>query len=768
MRQALRATLLALPVLSSQGISACAETIPIRTGEHDGFSRLVLPLDQPAKGWTFGRLDDGYQLRLGRGGVTFDLTHVFDKIPRTRLAAISADDRAGRLTLRLACACHAEVFPFRETLLVIDIRPGPPPKNSPFETPLPLDGGDAPSSPTQVYDWRKVEAPELPKLPPPHIAMPELSDPAVARAREALLRQLARAGTQGLVDVDPRKLGLGPEKSPRNDPVSAENPKPEIGHTPDGGAGHPRPEGGNPAEKPPGKAEKIGILARTVMDRDAPEKPDPGLTAVGGACPADAGFDIATWGGTGDPTAEIASHRRALLGEFDQPDPKAVLGLVQTYLYYGFGAEARTVLQAFPKVGEDARPSLAAMGAILDDEKPQLANKLSGLSACAGKVALWSVLAPPQPGPGDPVDAGAVLRNFSGLPIHLRRELGPALAKVFLARGDRATTLALRAAIGRAAGDPGPAVGLMDARIDMANGHPVKAEAALQPVVKGDSPLSPEAMVLLVESRLARGEAVSGPMIEALGALAHENRATPMGARLRRAEALAMASAGRFAQAFTTMGDGTDKEDKAGRARLWKMLAELGGDEALVQNAIVRPAAGVPAQTRLMIADRLLALGFAAPAEAWVVAGATPQGAARLALARIALARRDGAAALRQLAGMDNPDASLLRARAHALLGDHETAVNIYAELGAPDLVGAEAWRAGDWAKVEKDGSTAQKKALSLPEMPSRGGPQTPLARDRALIEDSRKAREALNALLKETPSTATPPDATAHVPATH
>lgn len=40
-----------------------AETARVTSGEHEGFSRLVVTLAQPAS-WTLGRLDGGYQLQI--------------------------------------------------------------------------------------------------------------------------------------------------------------------------------------------------------------------------------------------------------------------------------------------------------------------------------------------------------------------------------------------------------------------------------------------------------------------------------------------------------------------------------------------------------------------------------------------------------------------------------------------------------------------------------------------------------------------------------
>lgn len=749
--------------------AAQAEVIAVRTGEHDGFSRVVLPLAEPAEGWRFGRLDDGYQLRLGRGGVQFDLSRVFDKIPKTRLAAISADDATGRLTLRLACACHAEIFPFRSTRLVIDIRPGAAPANSPFERPLPPDVAPRsrpPAPPRQAmasYDWREVPLAPLPAPPPPKIDLPAAPNPAIARGRAALLKQLSRAGAQGLIDIDPRQIALpqhpGEGTDHHPDPHPAQPPVPHAAPPSETADDRAQTTGRDTAHMPaqPSSADAAGAAGatgesqdrlhiKTVLDRDGAASAAPGLSAQGGSCPPDEALAIENWADDTPPAEQFATRRRALLGEFDRPGPDAVADLARTYLHFGFGAEARNVLAAFPNDGGASREILLALSAIFDEERPKLANALSGLAGCPGKASLWSMLAVPPPAPGDPIDTRAIRRNFSGLPLHLRRMLGPRLSNAFLAQGDTETARALRASVTRAAGKPGAGFQLLDARIDIAEGHPERAEAEAARVIAEDGPLSAEAMVLLIESRANRGEPVDPRRIEAVAALAHEHRGTQMGARLTRAQATALATIGRFTEAFAVNG-----KDPEGRKRLWQMLAVKGDDEALLKIALQKADPAVDAQTRLQLADRLLTLGFAQAATAWINAGPVPEDDRRLRLARAALERRDGLEALSLLGSMEAPEAQLLRARALSLTGAHRAAAQLYAAMGKTDRQGAEAWRAGDWATARETGTKVQRKVLSLPDhAPPAKAASTPLAHGRALISASREARAVLGGLLQE------------------
>jgi hypothetical protein len=122
-------------VLAMLASVAQAEIIPVRSGEHQGFSRIVVPL--PGLGdWVFGRVPGGYELRVERADAQFDVADIFDKIPRTRLVGATTPG-AGRLYLALGCDCSGDAFELSGGRLVIDIKDDPPAPGGRFETILP-------------------------------------------------------------------------------------------------------------------------------------------------------------------------------------------------------------------------------------------------------------------------------------------------------------------------------------------------------------------------------------------------------------------------------------------------------------------------------------------------------------------------------------------------------------------------------------------------------------------------------------------------------
>ncbi len=129
MTPALRILAIAFALLAGTG--AFAETLRLRSGEHDGFSRIVIT-GGPSSGWTLRRGTEGYVFRSGRAGENYNLAGVFDLIPRDRIADLRhrAD---GALDIILGCDCHATAFATGSGAIAIDIADGPPSGANPFE-----------------------------------------------------------------------------------------------------------------------------------------------------------------------------------------------------------------------------------------------------------------------------------------------------------------------------------------------------------------------------------------------------------------------------------------------------------------------------------------------------------------------------------------------------------------------------------------------------------------------------------------------------------
>ena len=133
----------AFPLLAAVGLLVIglapmdlrAETVQIRSGEHPGFTRLVLQ-PETTHDWQLGRTSTGYELRMTGAGLNFATEGIFRKIPRLRISAVTRLPRPGALALDSTCLCFAKANQLPDGAIVIDIADGAPPADSPFERPL--------------------------------------------------------------------------------------------------------------------------------------------------------------------------------------------------------------------------------------------------------------------------------------------------------------------------------------------------------------------------------------------------------------------------------------------------------------------------------------------------------------------------------------------------------------------------------------------------------------------------------------------------------
>lgn len=621
---------------------ASAQTVRVTSGEHEGFARLVLQTGAPA-GWTLTRTDRGYGLALAGLRREFDLSTVFRLIGRDRLTAIRTDPATRQLILEVGCACHAIAFDHRPGVIVIDIRDGPPPAGSAFE--LGADGtvqpqlgatimARAPARPRPRpgfgarYDWLDtLLGPHAPPQPPPepHKAelrgpeplMPEVAGPSqpaeAAALQKDLIRSLADGAARGVVDL----------RLP-------------------------------PPDAPPASQGSAGMAQVRVTAPSRPTDRDPGRDHAGRDCPPDAAVVPALWGSEAPIPSQMAAASSGLVGELDRPDPEAVLRAAKFLLHLGFGAEARQVLAAFPASVPD-RARLESLGH-LADETPDPAPAFVGLHACGNAAALWSLLSDPAPPRAGGLNVVAVRAAFSGLPPHLRRLFGPRVVDRLLVLDEREAAESVRAALSRVSAGDAPEVALVEVGLALSDGDADTAARLAETAAAAGGPQSRAALVALVEAKAAARSPLSPDIALALAAMWRE---APDPA-LARALALAQGLGGGFEQAMALAAGQPDLSRD-----LWDILARLGADDQLLIHAMVPPGLDLSQETEGLIAERLMALGFPAEAEVWL---RRRPGSDPLALAEAALARGDGRAALRALAGLQGDQADAVRVQAGNLL----------------------------------------------------------------------------------------------------
>ncbi len=714
---------------------ALAVPVEVTSGEHDGFTRIVLNFGTQTD-WEFGRTIDGYRFRpIGTDGA-YDLRPVFDKIGKSRLAAVSVNEETSELDIGFACACHAIPFEFRPGIIVIDLRDGPPPKGSSFEEPLPElaasaasgtpDGaaepkpevaGNAQESPVSSYNWLdRFSKPDSAAAVPiaQDLAPMPSTPPDLQPLRDQLLRQLSRGATEGVID-----LAIPDADQPIPPKAEVEAARVALG-------------------------ELGGVSTKTART------PDTAKGAEGAMCVPSADLDIASWGNSEPISLQLAADMTQLSGEFDEANPEAVTRAAQTRLFLGFGLEARQILQAFPSVAAN-EPVLQSLSYIVDGEADPM-PAFAGQGACNTSAALWASLSDPDITQISQVDTKAVILAFSALPNHLRDFIGPILVDRILKLGDQDTASTLRNIVLRASTEVSDEMAVMQAEIDLAKGEAESAEKHLENAQEGVSFTSAKALIALVDARADQGLPIEKQTVTALEAMQSEMADAEIGPEIAVALIHAKAASGDFAAAFSALDD-----HPAQAAKVWQMLAKLGDDSAFLTYAITppsQPIAGLDAAAVSGIAQRLLDLGMAENALSWMVQGGITDGQL---LAQIHIARNDGAAALAAIGAQDTPQSAELRAMAQSILGDHASAAKTLAPVSDASAARALAL-AQDWQSLAASAPSqwsALAQNLITPPTPEATGVDTfgPLARGLSLAEQSAATRAEIENLLGSLPA---------------
>lgn len=693
-----------------------AEPMRVYSGEHGEFTRLVVELPA-ALDWTVGRTPKGYAFAVaGLKNPDYDLSGVWQKISRNRIAGLDIDAVSGALQVALGCDCYLFPFEYQPGVVVLDVKPGAAPKGSKFEaafvnpTPaaLPASGGTTKAG----YDWLSASSGTDVQHPETAFPLPlPTGEVSLRPIRDALLQQLARGAADGVVDL---RLPPPDRARPTADATSLPWSSIRIGEAP-----------GIRVSDPDAFAE--GML--------------PAAT-----CADDEVLDLPSWGRDRSPLDLLSTARSGIYGEFDAPDPEAVLRSVRLHLYLGFGAEALQQADLLGQEGDAGPLTLYRSMARLVDGESDPDTPFAAMLDCDGPAALWAALARDRLPAGPGVNRDAILRAFMALPPYLRSYLGSPLAEKFLARDDVDAARVIRDAMERAPdADPG-AVALLDAESDLQLGDSAAArDHALEAVALDGN--RAEALVTLVETHFRQLEPIGSDVADALLALRSETSGTALATAVERAVVLSLGLSGQTEAAFLDAGAQGDT-----LADLWRVVADRAADDDFLRRAVL-PADAVPpeldAALDLAIANRLLSLGFPDAALVWIgKVQPTDKPDLRLAAAAAELGRRDARRAVDLLSGLPGAEAAALRAKANLELGDLSAAGTSLAAAGQTDAAARTSLWQGDWSALDPAAPENWQAAARLTEPAPTDPAAGLLGRGAGAVAASTASRAVIDALL--------------------
>ncbi len=740
-----------------------AQTVSVRSGEHGAFTRLVFDVP-PGLGWTLDQTQEerGVRLDFEAAGLRFDMSRVFDRIDRDRLASIAPAEDGSSVSLLLACACDVDAFVLRDRMLVLDIRAKDPAEEVAVKPAAGAPRRAVAADLTLAGDLSRVRVdgipgigpartadPLLPRLPtgkPPTSHRDAAATDEVARdisdavaIGDQIATDLAAAATEGILTA-----AVAPK---RHFPVSAANQPAGLDakSTPDAS-----PDG-----------DIVQQLAAGLSDVDHTAAGRRRIQVGGLHCVSDESLRVAQWvdPGTGI-SAVLAQRRGSVFGEFDRIDEAALVSYAKTLLYFGFGAEARATMNLSKADGFGALKALS----YLMDHRPDPTGLFGGQTNCPGDAALWSVIALPEEPGSHLVDTAAVLRGYESLPIHLREHLGPILANRLSGAGYPGAARDVLNRLQRSKGIETDSIALGRAQLDLHQGDLGAAEAPLRSLATEGGPESPEAILASIELARTAGKPVPGYLVELADAFSVEFRNSEQGPEFWKAHVTALLLNDAFQAAHDRISDADQTyvpEDVMGAMRdmAVEAVVERADDLTFLKLAMrdlqtgFRPARD---QTVLAIAQRFLATGLpdAALNQLAMIPSASavsPEAAILRARALLDLGRHEEAEII--LIGQTGEEVTWLRAELRDQMGDYELAGSMYSELGEETLARQAAWLSGDWGSVADGSEDALAQAAALIQSPPDdidvANPS--LAAAEGLSQASVDTREKIRALLEAT-----------------
>ncbi len=791
-------------------VPTSAQTIRVSSGEHADFSRLVVAFRQPVN-WTFGKVQGGFELRSNARDVTFLLSTIFDLIPRDRIKSVT-DLGEGRLFLEVSCPCFADAFALPRGQVVLDIKDGAPPSESlVFNKPLPPLPGEgknpvqvaqpnppppgtlsAPINPEPTSEPVTLSASEirrgLPLLPmnfrlstagdrrdampavkeepmvsvvPPENQSKETPPPIpgqetgatsrVSETEQVLLEQISRGAAQGLLEADisipvlPVAEDLKPQNQEEGQPKPVAQPK-EVEVAPITPESH--------------------VIVQTAIDREilADTIPDP-VTEQGLRCPENEMFDIMSWGGDIRSGVDLASYRNRLLGEFDIAQPEPIIKLAKYYIFLTFGAEASALFNQYKDELEDVE-YLKILADIMNRGSSPQGSAFAPFIECNSNAAMWAVLAQEKLDSPHSINGPAIVSAFSGLPVHLRRFLGPDLITRLIHAGELDLAYSLRNALVRGEEEKSPRASFIEAQLAIDEGNVQLAEQNLGELISSDAESSPEAIRDLVQLKISQEKTVTESEIALLASYAFEQRGTELGSVLQALEVKALAYTSRFQEAFSRLSELEKRGEMPPETKdrllidLAESLASKGTDAQFLRYILPMISTILfPDETRLHVGQRLSELGFFREAREILNDTATiPNQAERKQIAYLAIVEGKYNVALGYLAGLDDPQAEILRGQALAGKQDYSAAMAAYERAGEAGKLLQLAWRKGLWDEIAKrDGGEmgAASKLIAEPFVAPAvtDGATSVLSLDAEMLTRSVQTRETISRLLSRFPS---------------
>lgn len=554
---------------------AAAQDLTVRSGEHEGYTRLVVQVPQDTD-WVLKQTKNGARLNGALKDVTYRTGSVFQRLTQNRLAAISQAKPGEALELEFGCDCVASAFLFKSTMIVIDIAPGT------FLPPLTSD----------------IPASVLPKAPN------EIKTTGPEQTIDALALPLLNLNANGFEDQLSTRLLQGADRGII-----------DLNIAPVG----PRASNGNQSLFLPADVE-LNVQVTSILDGlNGLLGPDVPKVERRPPCVSSAELAFDSWS-DGRPFPEQAAQLRSeLYQEFDTINKKSALKLAKLYAHSGFGAEAIRALDLLDERSLETE-HIAAIARFLDDGPLTEGNPFQGLQRCEGDAALWAALSEGHL-QGD-ANLTAIEQSFARLPDHLRRHIGPALSNILVDGEELEAARRILRSVDRVKTQTSANVAQAKAKVAAAEGDAPRTEALLTEAIEAsDATLeAPLALARLVDKRWLERGSVTPQELDLTESYTVEFRRADIGPLMQQTHVVALSLSQEFDASLdlvAELSEDAESADALNRAVL--ILTERADDATFLRRVLIlshKHSQNLTTDTAIAVADRLAALGFSRQAYA--------------------------------------------------------------------------------------------------------------------------------------------------------
>ncbi|MGC1497569.1 MAG: hypothetical protein WA790_17330 [Sulfitobacter sp.] len=711
-----------------------SQPIFVQSGEHEDFSRFVIQIPK-GKSWGLDQTEGKVAINIKGHSDGFDTSRVFDFIPRSRVTRIAATQ--SQLSLILDCDCEVEAFAVDGGHVAIDVA-SPKSKVEPVAPVLARLRPPSLQKPMLEVSEKNVFATTSQPLFPIKSWDPlNLAEIAIlSDVQDNLVRELGSATTRGVLE----SAHVMPKiRKPQIDTriFSAEPiPEKKIPST------DTFPKDGN-------------IRISTSLDTTSQNKIAKIPTDI--ACPKEKELDISRWGDNRPFDIQVSEARESLYGEFDRLDSSAAVKLARLYLYFGFGAEAKQVLNLDSNIRE-GNQNLFEISDIIEKGTIEVPNNLISLAECGGNASLWATLANPD-AKSPNIDATPVLLATNSLPVHLRKFIAPMLSDIFLLRGDHKNAATAMRSLERSPESLEPVGKMAQAKVNLENGNNITAKEQFEDVANDNSSQSANALVALVDSKIASGESIDPETINLIEAYRSELREAKIGPDLDRAYILSLISAGQYSSVISqinfTSPEKDDKKNDVVRDYFLQELVKKSSDieflDVMLQKSDV-VLQQVSPELKIDLASRLLNIGFGQDAKKIIdsIPDKPKNEARQILAAQVAISSGKPFQAQAELIGITSPSALAILADAKQMTGAYQEAFTLYKNANNQEKAEQSAWLSENWRELVMPGAPNHVAAtLVAPnDITSEEGGVGLLNRTEEAVSESANARQVLTDLL--------------------